>query len=131
MPQQVHLSQWQDSQQVSLGILMHSPAGHSESPNDCDAASACFIATERVSPELLLHAQFLAWDTFARRRVDMIGRKDKGDTVIAHEFDYKIEKQVHNTLLKHVNSPLAVALISQCTVQRATQSSILQPVYPT
>ena len=38
--------------------------------------------------------QFLAWDTFARRRVDMIGRKDKGDTVIAHEFDYKIEKQV-------------------------------------
>ena len=38
--------------------------------------------------------QFLAWDTFARRRVDMIGRKDKGDTVVAHEFDYKIEKQV-------------------------------------
>lgn len=38
--------------------------------------------------------QFLAWDTFARRRVDMIGRKDKGDTVIAHEFDYSIEKQV-------------------------------------
>ena len=38
--------------------------------------------------------QFLAWDTFARRRVDMIGRKDKGDTVIAHEFDYEIEKQV-------------------------------------
>ena len=24
----------------------------------------------------------------------MIGRKDKGDTVIAHEFDYEIEKQV-------------------------------------
>ena len=38
--------------------------------------------------------QFLAWDTFARRRVDMIGRKDKGDTVIEHEFDYSIEKQV-------------------------------------
>jgi hypothetical protein len=24
----------------------------------------------------------------------MIGRKDKGDTVVAHEFDYSIEKQV-------------------------------------
>lgn len=51
-------------------------------------------------PELGLAAsieglrQFLAWDTFARRRVDMIGRKDKGDTVIAHEFDYSIEKQL-------------------------------------
>jgi len=42
--------------------------------------------------------QFLAWDTFARRRVDMIGRKDKGDTVIAHEFDYRIEKQVNACL---------------------------------
>ena len=48
---------------------------------------------------MLLLVQFLAWDTFARRRVDMIGRKDKGDTVIAHEFDYKIEKQVHTKTL--------------------------------
>ena len=39
-------------------------------------------------------AQFLAWDTFARRRVDMIGRVDHGDEVIAHEFDYSVEKQV-------------------------------------
>lgn len=38
--------------------------------------------------------QFLAWDTFARRRVDMIGRVDHGDEVIAHEFDYSIEKQL-------------------------------------
>lgn len=58
---------------------------------------ACLI-TDRASSELLLLVQFLAWDTFARRRVDMIGRKDKGDTVIAHEFDYKIEKQVHKHL---------------------------------
>lgn len=40
--------------------------------------------------------QFLAWDTFARRRVDMIGRKDHGDEVIAHEFDYSIPNQVTN-----------------------------------
>ena len=40
------------------------------------------------------HAQFLAWDTFARQRVDMIGRKDHGDRVIAHEFDYSIKQQV-------------------------------------
>ena len=38
--------------------------------------------------------QFLAWDTLARRRVDMIGRKDKGDELIAHEFDYSVENQV-------------------------------------
>ena len=38
--------------------------------------------------------QFLAWDTFARHRVDMIGRKDHGDRVIAHEFDYSIKQQV-------------------------------------
>ena len=75
--------------------------------------------------------QFLAWDTFARRRVDMIGRKDKGDTVIAHEFDYEIEKQVHNTLLERAHSALAVVLISQCAVQSATQYSILRLVYST
>lgn len=46
-------------------------------------------------PELpVLCEQFLAWDTFARRRVDMIGRKDHGDEVIVHEFDYSVEKQV-------------------------------------
>ena len=39
-------------------------------------------------------AQFMAWDTFARKRVDMIGRKDHGDEVVAHEFDFSIKKQV-------------------------------------
>jgi hypothetical protein len=34
-----------------------------------------------------LFVQFLAWDTFARQRIDMVGRKDDGDKVIAHEFD--------------------------------------------
>jgi hypothetical protein len=43
-------------------------------------------------------AQFLAWDTFARQRVDMIGRKDHGDRVIAHEFDYSIKQQVRCVL---------------------------------
>ena len=82
------------------GLAEHNPAGHPEVSNDCNVASACFLIARTVSPELLLHVQFLAWDTFARRRVDMIGRKDKGDTVIAHEFDYEIEKQVHNNLLE-------------------------------
>ena len=104
----------------------YNPAGHPDIPDDCDVALACFLNAESVSPELLLHVQFLAWDTFARRRVDMIGRKDKGDTVIAHEFDYEIEKQVHNALPARAHSPLTVVQISQCTVQVATQSSILQ-----
>ena len=43
-------------------------------------------------------AQFLAWDTFARRRVDMVSRVDHGDEVIAHEFDYSVEKQVGHQL---------------------------------
>jgi hypothetical protein len=56
--------------------------------------------------------QFLAWDTFARRRVDMIGRKDKGDTVIAHEFDYTIEKQV-GQLVMSAQSPGRLRLTAQ------------------
>lgn len=38
--------------------------------------------------------QFMAWDTFARRRIDLVGRKDDGDKVIAHEFDFSIRNQV-------------------------------------
>jgi hypothetical protein len=38
--------------------------------------------------------QFLAWDTLSRRRINLIGRKDDGDQLIAHEFDYSVEKQV-------------------------------------
>jgi len=56
--------------------------------------------------------QFLAWDTFARRRVDMIGRKDKGDTVIAHEFDYRIEKQVKKLACSYCVSSSALFDVS-------------------
>jgi len=35
-----------------------------------------------------MHAQFMAWDTFSRRRIDLVGRQDDGDRVIAHEFDF-------------------------------------------
>jgi hypothetical protein len=38
--------------------------------------------------------QFLAWDTAARRRIDLVGRQDDGDKVVAHEFDYKVVNQV-------------------------------------
>ncbi|WIA34413.1 hypothetical protein OEZ86_012748 [Tetradesmus obliquus] len=38
--------------------------------------------------------QFMAWDTHARRRIDLVGRKDDGDKVIAHEFDYRVKNQV-------------------------------------
>ncbi|KAK9908353.1 hypothetical protein WJX75_006483 [Coccomyxa subellipsoidea] len=38
--------------------------------------------------------KFLAWDTLSRRRINLIGRKDDGDQLIAHEFDYSVEKQL-------------------------------------
>ena len=38
--------------------------------------------------------QFMAWDTFSRRRIDLVGRKDDGDQVIAHEFDYSLPNQL-------------------------------------
>ncbi|KAK9813508.1 hypothetical protein WJX73_003209 [Symbiochloris irregularis] len=39
-------------------------------------------------------SQFLAWDTHSRRKIDLIGRSDDGDKVIAHEFDYAAKNQV-------------------------------------
>ena len=36
----------------------------------------------------------MAWDTFSRRRIDLIGRKDDGDQVIAHEFDFSVPNQL-------------------------------------
>jgi hypothetical protein len=36
----------------------------------------------------------MAWDTHARRKIDLVGRKDDGDKVIAHEFDFSIRNQV-------------------------------------
>jgi hypothetical protein len=38
--------------------------------------------------------QFLNWDTVSRRRIDLVGRKDRGDQVVAHEFDFARKQQV-------------------------------------
>lgn len=38
--------------------------------------------------------QFMAWDTFSRRRIDLVGRQDDGDKVIAHEFDFSVRDQL-------------------------------------
>ena len=38
--------------------------------------------------------QFMAWDTASRRKIDLIGREDDGDQVVAHEFDYSIRNQL-------------------------------------
>lgn len=38
--------------------------------------------------------QFLAWDTYARRRIDFVGREDEGDKVIAHEFDATVVRNL-------------------------------------
>lgn len=38
--------------------------------------------------------QFMAWDTFSRRRIDLVGREDDGDKVIAHEFDFSTPDQL-------------------------------------
>ncbi|DBA85336.1 TPA: hypothetical protein ACH3X2_006023 [Trebouxia sp. C0005] len=51
-------------------------------------------------PQLGLNAsiaglrQFMAWDTFSRRRIDLVGRQDDGDKVIAHEFDFSVPNQL-------------------------------------
>ena len=42
----------------------------------------------------LCQVQFMAWDTFSRRRIDLVGREDDGDKVIAHEFDFSIPDQL-------------------------------------
>jgi hypothetical protein len=36
----------------------------------------------------------MAWDTAARRHIDLVGRKDDGDKVIAREFDFSKVNQV-------------------------------------
>lgn len=36
----------------------------------------------------------MAWDTFSRRRIDLVGREDDGDQVIAHEFPFSIPDQL-------------------------------------
>lgn len=36
----------------------------------------------------------MAWDTHARRKIDLVGRKDAGDRLITHEFDHSVKNQV-------------------------------------
>lgn len=50
----------------------------------------------------------MAWDTHARRRIDLVGRKDDGDKVIAHEFDFSIKNQVRQRLWSAADAAAAV-----------------------
>lgn len=36
----------------------------------------------------------MAWDTVSRRKIDLVGREDDGDQVIAHEFAYNVPNQL-------------------------------------
>ena len=36
----------------------------------------------------------MAWDTASRRKIDLVGRTDHGDEVIAHEFEHSIPDQL-------------------------------------
>lgn len=36
----------------------------------------------------------MAWDTHSRRKIDLVGRSDDGDKVIAHEFDHTVRNQL-------------------------------------
>lgn len=50
--------------------------------------------------------QFLNWDTVSRHRIDLIGRKDRGDQVVVHEFDFSKKSQVvyaHKVILTSPN----------------------------
>ena len=77
----------------------------------------------------MLWLQFLAWDTFARRRVDMIGRKDHGDEVIVHEFDYSVEKQVCITLIA---LPLVLSWDwMHCNLQAISRWPLPSPIFAT
>lgn len=67
--------------------------------------------------------QFLAWDTHARRRIDLVGRKDDGDKVIAHEFDYSIKNQVSNILLNGVSKIGTIPLKGSLLCRQSGSSS--------
>ena len=36
----------------------------------------------------------MAWDTVSRRKINLIGREDDGDQVVAHEFDHSTPNQL-------------------------------------
>jgi len=61
---------------------------------------------------LLLLLQFLRWDTVARRRIDLVGRTDDGDTIVPHEFNHTLPHQVllPAMLLLHVTVQLILTI---------------------
>ena len=80
--------------------------------------------------------QFLAWDTHARHRIDMIDRKDRGDQVVVHEFDHSVKKQiiydrngvrVISTPVKHYETPGPVALRLEWNGLSVTYSGDMKP----
>lgn len=94
-------------------------------------------------PELGLNAsiaglrQFMAWDTFSRRRIDLVGRKDDGDKVIAHEFDFSIPDQliysrngvnITSTPVRHYKTDGPVALRLDWNGLSVTYSGDTHPV---
>ena len=61
--------------------------------------------------------QFMAWDTFSRRRIDLVGRKDDGDQVIPHEFDFSVPNQL-------IYSRNGVDIISTPVSQYKTEGAV-------
>lgn len=57
-----------------------------------------FCRADAVLTLMPLMLQFLRWDTVARRRIDLAGRTDQGDTIKAHEFNYSTPMQVGRKL---------------------------------
>ena len=73
----------------------------------------------------------MAWDTFARRRIDLVGRTDRGDEVIAHEFDYAKEKQARSGRGRGLEKAqgrtvVSVALCSRCQGEAGAQRARAQ-----
>ncbi|DBA94973.1 TPA: hypothetical protein ACH3X1_002498 [Trebouxia sp. C0004] len=81
--------------------------------------------------------QFMAWDTLSRRRIDLVGRHDDGDKVIAHEFDFSVPNQLiysHNgvnitsTPVSHYQTDGPVALRLDWNGLSVTYSGDTHPV---
>lgn len=81
--------------------------------------------------------QFLRWDTVARRRIDLVGRTDDGDTIVPHEFNHTLPHQVvYNrngvvitaTPVEHYNTPGPVAYRLDWAGLSVTYSGDTRPV---
>lgn len=69
----------------------------------------------------------MAWDTHARRKIDLVGRKDDGDKVIAHEFDFSMRNQVwsHNSCAAEGLNPVLCCSIVADELRLASQKLIM------